>query len=255
VERLGELEDLRISDFGTRRRHSFLWQRWCVAALKERLGDAFSGTSNVLLAMDNDLEAIGTNAHELPMVLAALASSDEELRAAPYRVLEDWQSYYGGNLLVVLPDTFGTTAFLRNAPDWIADWTGFRPDSMPPVEGGEQVIAWWRAKGRDPREKLLVFSDALDVDTIIAAHRHFQGKARMSFGWGTNLTNDFRGCAPEPMEGLNAISLVCKVTSAEGRPAVKLSDNPEKATGVAGAVERYMRVFGAAGMERQPVLV
>jgi nicotinate phosphoribosyltransferase len=37
----------------------------------------------VLLAMDNDLEAIGTNAHELPMVLAALAESDEELLRRP----------------------------------------------------------------------------------------------------------------------------------------------------------------------------
>src|SRR5262249_3018460 len=104
VERLRALPDLRISDFGTRRRHSFLWQRWCVAALKEGLGDNLIGSSNVLLAMDTDLEAIGTNAHELPMVLAALAHNDAELREAPYRVLQDWQSYYGGNLLVVLPD-------------------------------------------------------------------------------------------------------------------------------------------------------
>ena len=78
VERLKALPDIRISDFGTRRRHSFLWQRWCVAALKEGIGEAFSGTSNVLLAMDNDLEALGTNAHELPMVAAALANSDAE---------------------------------------------------------------------------------------------------------------------------------------------------------------------------------
>src|SRR2546428_5359023 len=77
VERLARLPDLRISDFGTRRRHGFLWHRWCVEALKEGLGDALIGSSNVLLAMDTDLEAIGTNAHELPMVLAALAGSDE----------------------------------------------------------------------------------------------------------------------------------------------------------------------------------
>jgi nicotinate phosphoribosyltransferase len=255
VERLRVLPGLRISDFGTRRRHSFLWQRWCVEALKEGLGEAFSGTSNVLLAMDNDLEAIGTNAHELPMVLAALSTNDEALRVAPYRVLEDWQRHYGGNLLVVLPDTFGTSAFLRDAPDWVADWTGFRPDSLPPIEGGEQVIAWWQAKGRDPREKLLVFSDALDVDTIIAAYQHFEGRVRMSFGWGTNLTNDFRGCAPEHMEGLEAISLVCKVTSANGRPAVKLSDNPAKAIGKPAEIERYLRAFGSAGMAAQPVLV
>src|SRR5690606_29795815 len=60
VERLKKLPELRISDFGTRRRHSFLWQRWCVEALKEGIGEAFTGTSNVLLAMDTDLEALGT---------------------------------------------------------------------------------------------------------------------------------------------------------------------------------------------------
>ena len=73
VERLRKLDGLRLSDFGTRRRHGFLWQGWCVEALKEGLGSAFIGTSNVLLAMNNDLEAVGTNGHELPMVLAALA--------------------------------------------------------------------------------------------------------------------------------------------------------------------------------------
>ena len=155
----------------------------------------------------------------------------------------------------MLPETFGTGAFLKSAPGWIAEWTGFRPDSMPPIEGGEQVMAWWRSKGQDPRDKLLVFSDALDVDTIIAAYRHFDGKVRMSFGWGTNLTNDFRGCAPEPSEGLNAISLVCKVSSVDGHPAVKLSDNPEKATGLPSEIERYLRVFGDAGRVRTPVLV
>ncbi len=255
VERLRELRGLRISDFGTRRRHGFLWQRWCVEALKEGLGEAFIGSSNVLLAMDNDLEAIGTNAHELPMVLAAMANDDAELRAAPYQVLRDWQRYYAGNLLVVLPDTFGTTAFLRDAPDWVADWTGFRPDSAPPIPGGEEIIAWWRAKGRDPREKLLVFSDALDAETIESTYRHFDGKVRMSFGWGTNLTNDFEGCAPQPDDGLRAISIVCKVSDANGRPAVKLSDNPSKATGTPEDIARYLRVFGSAGRVDRPVMI
>jgi nicotinate phosphoribosyltransferase len=255
VERLAQLPDLRISDFGTRRRHSFLWQRWCVEALKEGLGNALIGTSNVLLAMDNDLEAIGTNAHELPMVLAALAGDDEALKQAPYRVLQDWQRYYDGNLLIVLPDTFGTAAFLRHAPDWIAEWTGFRPDSAPPIEGGEMILAWWRAKKKDPRDKLLVFSDALDVETIEQAYRHFHGKVRMSFGWGTNLTNDFVGCAPQPNQGLDAISLVCKVSEANGRPALKLSDNPNKAMGIPTEIARYLRVFGTEGRVEQPVSI
>ncbi|CAN5223500.1 nicotinate phosphoribosyltransferase [soil metagenome] len=247
VERLSQLPDLVISDFGTRRRHGFLWQRWCVEALKEGLGKRFIGSSNVLLAMDADLEAIGTNAHELPMVLAALAENDAALAAAPYRVLADWQDHYAGNLLVVLPDAFGTTAFLKNAPDWVADWTGFRPDSAPPIEGGEQIIRWWQEKGVDPRGKLLIFSDGMDVDTIERTYRHFHGRVRMSFGWGTNLTNDFRGCAPFETEGLDPISLVCKVVEANGRPAVKLSDNPAKATGDPAEIARYLEVFGGAG--------
>jgi nicotinate phosphoribosyltransferase len=255
VEQLKAYPDLRISDFGTRRRHSFLWQRWCVEALKEGIGQSFSGTSNVLLAMDTDLEALGTNAHELPMVVAALARNDQELALAPYKVLQDWNRLYGGNLLIVLPDAFGTAAFLRNAPDWVADWTGFRPDSAPPVEGGEKIIAWWRKMGRDPKEKLLIFSDGLDVDTILETYRHFQGRVRMSFGWGTNLTNDFAGCAPTQVGGLNPISIVCKVSDANGRPAVKLSDNPRKATGEPSEVERYLRFFGTEDFSEQAVKV
>ncbi|MCU0832476.1 MAG: nicotinate phosphoribosyltransferase [Rhizobiaceae bacterium] len=255
VEKLKQLPDLRISDFGTRRRHSFLWQRWCVQALAEGIPHAFTGTSNVLLAMDNDLEAVGTNAHELPMVYAALAQGDAALRAAPYAVLEDWNKLYGGNLLIVLPDAFGTASFLRDAPAWVADWTGFRPDSLPPIEGGEMIMEWWRANGRDPRDKLLIFSDGIDVDSIIATHRHFNGQVRMAFGWGTNLTNDFANCAPEKNEQLKPISLVCKVTEANGRPAVKLSDNPEKATGNSNEIARYLAVFGGDARVRQPVNV
>ncbi|MBF2717513.1 nicotinate phosphoribosyltransferase [Agrobacterium vitis] len=245
VERLKQLPGLRISDFGTRRRHSFLWQRWCVEALKEGIGEAFTGTSNVLLAMDSDLEAVGTNAHELPMVAAALAKTNAELANAPYKVLQDWNTLYNGNLLIVLPDAFGTSAFLRDAPPWVADWTGFRPDSAPPIEGGERIIAWWEKMGRDPRQKLLIFSDGLDVDAIIDTYRHFEGRVRMSFGWGTNLTNDFIGCAPHDIAGLKPISIVCKITEANGRPAVKLSDNPLKATGEPAEVERYLKFFGS----------
>ncbi|TIP97640.1 MAG: nicotinate phosphoribosyltransferase, partial [Mesorhizobium sp.] len=76
------------------------------------------------------------------------------------------------------------------------DWTGFRPDSAPPIEGGEKILSWWRGKGKDPKQKLLIFSDGLEVETIEETYRHFHGKVRMSFGWGTNLTNDFEGCAP-----------------------------------------------------------
>lgn len=255
VERLRAFPDIKIADFGTRRRHSHLWQDWCVNALKEGLGQSFIGTSNVLMAMKSDLEAIGTNAHELPMAMAALANTEDEMRQSPYRVLRDWQELYDGNLLVVLPDAFGTASFLHDAPDWVADWKGFRPDSADPVEGGEEIIAWWKSKGQDPRDKLIVFSDGLDVEEIERVYTHFRGRVHMSFGWGTNLTNDFQDCAPQPTDDFDAISLVCKVTQVAGRPAVKLSDNPEKATGDPAEIARYLRVFGEAGRVKRPVLV
>ncbi len=245
VVRLTALPDLRIADFGTRRRHSFLWQRWCISAMKEGLGDAFVGTSNVLMAMELDLDAIGTNAHELPMIQATLANTDEELLQAPYKVLETWQKTYDRNLLIVLPDTYGTTSFLDNAPDWVAEWSGFRIDSKDPVVGGEELITWWQSKGVDPLDKLLIFSDGLDVDTIEDVYHRFTGRVRLSFGWGTHLTNDFRDCAPVMLEQLRAISLVCKVTEANGKPTVKLSDNMTKATGPTAEIERFKSVFGS----------
>lgn len=237
---------MRVSDFGTRRRHSFLWQRWATQAMIEALGNSFIGTSNAKMAMDNDLEAIGTNAHELPMVYAALADSDEALLRSRYDVLRDWAEEYSGNLLIMLPDTFGSTAFLRDAPDWATQWRGIRPDSKAPIEGAEEAIAWWQARGIDPRTKLVVLSDGMDVDSIETAVRHLRGRTDVSIGWGTNLTNDFRGCS-EPPHDLDAISLVCKISSVNGRPAVKLSDNPAKATGTPEAIARYRRVFGTEG--------
>ncbi len=253
IQRLKSLPGLSISDFGTRRRHGFLWQDWCVQAMIEGLGPAFLGTSNCLIAMRRDIEAVGTNAHELPMVYAALADTEEELAAAPYKVLADWQEDYQGNLLVILPDTYGTTNFLRNAPAWVSSWTGIRIDSKDPIEGGEEAIAWWRSRGQDPRDKLAIFSDGLDVERIIAIHGHFHGRMRLGYGWGTLLTNDFRGLAPKG--GLDPISIVCKVVSANGRPAVKLSDNPTKAIGPKAEIERYKRVFHVGAQEAQPVVV
>ena len=253
IERLKALPDLRISDFGTRRRHSFLWQDWCVQAMIEGLGKRFTGSSNCLIAMRRDIEAIGTNAHELPMVTAALADSDSDLREAPYRVLEQWHADYDGNLRIILPDTYGTKGFLAGAPDWLASWTGMRVDSGSPEEGAEMAIAWWEGRGQDPREKLVIFSDGLDVERIEALYARFHGRVKIGFGWGTLLTNDFRDLAPG--DGLRPFSLVCKAVSANGRPTVKLSDNPGKAMGPADQIERYKRVFEVGAQVAEPVLV
>ncbi len=253
IERLRSVEGLKIADFGTRRRHSYLWQDQSVQAMIEGLGSKFIGTSNCLIAMRRDIEAIGTNAHELPMVYSALARNDAELAQAPYQVLADWQDEHDGNLRVILPDTFGTRNFLDRAPDWLAGWTGIRIDSGAPEDGAEAAIAWWHQRGEDPREKLIIFSDGLDVDRIVSLADRFRGRARVSFGWGTLLTNDFRGLVPG--DGLAPFSLVCKAVSANGRPTVKLSDNPNKAMGPADEIARYKRVFGVGDQVPEAVIV
>ena len=253
IERLREIDGLTIADFGTRRRHGFLWQDWCVQAMIEGLGEKFTGTSNCLIAMRREVEAIGTNAHELPMVYSALAKGDAALAQAPYEVLSDWHDEHEGNLRIILPDTYGTRGFLERAPDWLAGWTGIRIDSGDPAKGAEEAIAWWQSRGEDPAQKRVIFSDGLDVDKIAELHGQFAGRTKVSFGWGTLLTNDFRGLVSQ--DALAPFSLVCKAVSADGRPTVKLSDNPEKAMGPPEEVARYKRVFGVGAQEHQEVIV
>ena len=282
MSRLRGVPGLSVSDFGTRRRHSFLWQEFVVKAMSDVLGSAFKGTSNTYLAYKHGLEAIGTNAHELPMALAAMAKNDKELKDSQYRLLEMWQQTYHGELLIVLPDTFGTTQFFRDAPDWVASWTGQRADSKDPYVAGDEYITWLEHRGSDPTRKLFIASDALDVNTILGLHAYFagtlrngaspvdfrqasdfldgrkwgsEGRIRFSAGWGTLLTNDFRDCNPRGDDTFDPLSLVCKLNDAEGRPAVKLSDNFQKALGPAAEVERYRRLFGLEGVADVPVKI
>ncbi|MEM9369924.1 MAG: nicotinate phosphoribosyltransferase [Pseudomonadota bacterium] len=253
IERLRRLDDLRIADFGTRRRHGFLWQDWCVEAMGEGLGSKFIGTSNCLIAMRQEKEAIGTNAHELPMIYAALADTDDELARSPYQVLADWQQDYDGNLRIILPDTFGSEGFFDRAPSWLVKWTGVRVDSGDPAAGAEIAIDFWKRHGQDPREKLVIFSDGLDVAKIEDLHAQFYRRVQLGFGWGTLLTNDFRGLARN--DRLAPFSLVCKAVSANDRATVKLSDNPTKAMGPRDQIDRYKRVFAVGAQVALDVLV
>ena len=282
MARLRGVPGLNVSDFGTRRRHSFLWQEYVVKAMSDVLGSNFKGTSNTYFAYKHDLEAIGTNAHELPMALAAMANNEEELKSAQYRLLDLWQQTYQGELLILLPDTFGTTQFLRNAPDWVVNWTGQRADSKDPYAAGDEYISWLEKRGHDPRQKLFIASDALDVDTILGLHAYFAGtprngaspadfrqagdflderkwlpqrRIRFSAGWGTLLTNDFRDCNPQGDDAFHPLSLVCKLNDADGRPAVKLSDNFQKALGPTAEIDRYRRIFGLEGIADIPVFI
>ena len=165
-------------------------------AMLEGLGDKFIGTSNCAVARERDIEAIGTNAHELPMVYCALAETDDQLAAAPYHVLSDWQEEHDGNLRVILPDTYGTEAFYKKHQIGLAAWTGVRIDSGDPAAVQKLLLSGGRIAAKIQTQKLVIFSDGLDTESIINLHRKFSGRIKVSFGWGTNLTNDFRALYP-----------------------------------------------------------
>jgi nicotinate phosphoribosyltransferase len=187
--------------------------------------------------MKHGLMPMGTSAHEMFMVLAGLSDqSDDAIRNSHQDFLNLWWDQYGYGLSIALTDTFGSEFFFKDMTSWqAAQWKGLRHDSGNPYVFGENTINFYKSKGVDPKEKMIVFSDGLDVDKIVHLADFFNGKIKTSFGWGTNLTNDL---------GLGALSLVVKPVAANGVPLVKLSDNLAKAMGDPATVERYKRVFG-----------
>lgn len=234
-----------FSDFGTRRRFSRSRHETVVRTMKYELSpEQFIGTSNVALAMQFDLKPIGTMAHELFMVMAALlGTNDETLRASHNRMLREWWDMYGSELSIALTDTFTTNFFFRDfTPQQASDWLGFRQDSGDAELFADRTIDFYKKLNIDPLGKRIVFSDSLDIQKMIALAAHCVDRIQYGFGIGTNLTNDL---------GLQVFSNVIKVIRVGDKETVKLSDNLAKATGSDESQQRYMRVFetGAIGHE------
>ena len=242
IARLQTHRGIRFASFGTRRRFSRAWQ----VALESRLGEAlpaqFVGTSCVASARQNGLTPIGTVAHEVFMIGAVRAGrSVAAIRSSQRRMLDAWWEMYGEPLSVFLSDTWGSAFYFADVgAERGRRFRGLRHDSGDPAAFGEQVIAWYEGLGVDPREKALVFSDSLKLDRILALERQFGGRIGVSYGWGTNLTND---------AGLPTYSLVVKPVEADGHPLVKLSDNARKSTGNPDEIARYRRIFNTTPTE------
>jgi nicotinate phosphoribosyltransferase len=229
--------EISFIDFGTRRRFSRDWQHYVDRTLAEEMPAQFLGTSSTESAMLHGLVPMGTSAHELTMVMSGIMhDSDDLIRASHNRVLQDWWDLYGWGLSVAVTDTYGSEFFFRDMEENQARaWKGLRHDSGDPFEFGEKAIRFYESHGIDPREKLLIFSDGLELPTILALSRRFHGQIKLSYGWGTNLTNDL---------GFEPISIVVKAVEANGHRTVKLSDNLAKATGSREDIERFKRIFG-----------
>jgi len=210
-------EGCRIADYGTRRRYSRVWQEEAVAALREGLGEQLAGTSNVWLARKLNLTPLGTLAHEYLQAHQALGP---RLRDSQVAALEAWAKEYRGDLGIALSDVYGLDAFLRDFDMYFCKlFDGTRHDSGDPFAWGERVLAHYAANRVDPRSKVLVFSDALDIPRVMQLYAHFRGRCQLAFGVGTNLTNDM-GPAP--------LNIVIKMIRCNGQPVAKLSDSPGK---------------------------
>jgi nicotinate phosphoribosyltransferase len=223
------LEELKIADYGTRRRYSKLWQEQVLLILSAQLGKVsaddstgqFAGTSNVHFARTLGLTPLGTMAHEYLQAAQALGP---RLRDSQTFAFEKWAQEYRGDLGIALSDVYGMSAFLRDFDMFFCKlFDGARHDSGDPFSWGERMIEHYRTNRVDPRTKTLIFSDGLTVPRTIELYQRFKGRCQLAFGIGTNLTNDL----DDPPEH-EPLQIVMKMIRCNGQPVAKLSDSPGK---------------------------
>ncbi|VTX56218.1 nicotinate phosphoribosyltransferase [Acinetobacter ursingii] len=206
-----------VSDFGTRRRYSFEWQKHVVEEFHQATPDIFRGTSNVLLAKELGITPIGTMAHEF---LQAFQALDVRLRDFQKAALEMWVQEYRGDLGIALTDVVGMDAFLRDFDLYFAKlFDGLRHDSGDPYEWGDKAYAHYRHLKIDTQTKMLTFSDGLNLEKAWQLHQYFKDRFKVSFGIGTNLTNDM---------GQTPLNIVLKLVECNGQSVAKISDSPGK---------------------------
>jgi len=207
---------LQFADFGARRRYSTNWHRSIIQTFVEKIPNQFIGTSNVLFAKMFNTKPIGTMAHEWIQAGQALTDIGNSQRF----MLQKWADEYRGDLGIALSDTLGLDVFLRDFDGYFAKlFDGIRQDSGDPLEVGEKIIKHYEKLRIDPRTKTIVFSDNLDIPKAISLYNHFENRIKVSFGIGTNLTNDL---VREPL------NIVIKMTNCNGQPVAKISDNEGK---------------------------
>ena len=217
VARDPSLAGVRIADYGTRRRFSHLWQDEVLLTLKDQFSEHMAGTSNVMFAFKHGLTPLGTMAHEYLQACQALGP---RLRDSQTYGFEVWAKEYRGDLGIALSDVYGLEAFLRDFDMYFCKlFDGARHDSGDAIDWGERLIAHYDRHRVDPKTKVLVFSDGLTIPRVVELYRRFDGRARLAFGVGTNLTNDL---------GYTPLQIVVKMVRCNGQPVAKLSDSPEK---------------------------
>lgn len=206
----------RISDFGTRRRYSRDWQEVVIKEFIKRY-PKFIGTSNVYFAKKYNINAIGTMAHEF---IQAMQNIGCRLQDSQRYAFQCWANEYRGDLGIALSDTLGMDTFFNDFDKYFAKlYDGARHDSGNPLIWGRKLINHYKSMDIDPLTKTAVFSDGLNIPTVLELYRYFNKKINTSFGIGTNLTNDV---------GIKAPQIVIKMTECNHLPVAKISDSNGK---------------------------
>lgn len=213
-----------VAEFGTRRRHSYEVHDVVMKEMTNHSGKSFVGTSNVHFAHKYNVKPIGTHAHEWFMFHAARFG----YKVANSMSLDRWVKVYYGDLGIALTDTYTSDIFFRQFDKKLSKlFDGVRHDSGDPIEFGEKVITHYNRMGINPQHKTIIFSDGLNSEKVEIITNAFKGRIGLSFGIGTNLTNDV---------GLRAMNIVMKLTEISSYDipwtgVVKLSDEKNKHTG------------------------
>ncbi|OJJ48122.1 hypothetical protein ASPZODRAFT_61947 [Penicilliopsis zonata CBS 506.65] len=264
-----------FSEFGSRRRRDYHTHDLVMKGLMRATQDGkkngwkgvFTGTSNVHFAMKYGVNPVGTVAHEWYMTIAAITDDYENANELG---LQYWMGCFGEGVLgIALTDTFGTPAFLdafrkpisahvtaESAPKgeiktYAQVYTGIRQDSGDPAYFVKRVREFYDKEGiTDP--KTVVFSDSLNIENCLE-YKAIADKAGFKpvFGVGTFFTNDYTNVSNG--EKSKPLNIVIKIATANGRPAVKLSDNMGKNTGDKDKVQAVKKKLGYIEQEWQEV--
>jgi nicotinate phosphoribosyltransferase len=203
-----------VIDFGGRRAFTTKYHEFVVKTLKDN--DIITGTSDIDLARRYNLMPVGTMAHEFIQTYQSVVDPLQSQSKALY----EWINFYDGKLGIALSDTLGDKKFLMDFNYELANrYSGVRHDSGDPIVWGDMMLKHYYSFGIDPKEKTLVFSDGLDFPTMFKLAKYFKDKVKISFGIGTNLTNDL---------GVPALQNVIKQIECNWKPTAKLSNNPDK---------------------------
>ncbi|KAG1746257.1 nicotinate phosphoribosyltransferase [Suillus occidentalis] len=242
-----------FSEFGTRRRRSFVTQDLVVRGLikardAHKWKEGFFGTSNVCLTFSEWFMGASSPLFMIHILLIKCILRSQALgdySDAAGTALDLWSNLYGDDLSVTLTDTFSTEVFYREFDNRRANrWKALRQDSGDPTIFAPRAKQMYEERGIDHTQKAIIFSDGLDFKKAKELNEQCQLLGfKCSFGIGTWLTNDFKKKSSGYKEKSKALNIVIKLGSIDGKECVKISDEITKNTGVPNVVAKIKDIY------------